>query len=110
MLKKRNRITKRSDFLKLKNKGAVNQSPFFGFIFLENIELKESKFGFIISKKISKKAVVRNKIKRILSQIVKENLILLNKKIEGIFLIKHQCKDLNIVKIKDEVKRIFENV
>jgi len=36
--------------------------------------LRVSRFGFVVSKKVDKRAVVRNKIKRILRSFVQENL------------------------------------
>jgi len=116
MLKRINRITSRKEFGEVKNKGIIKQYPYFGLISLnlpdpavagstlfdkEGGELKDIKFGFIISKKISKKAVVRNKIKRLVAEEVRKNLDKFESGFRGIFLIKK-----GIIDEKDNVKDI----
>jgi ribonuclease P protein component len=51
-----------------------------------------SKFGFIVSKKIDKRATVRNKVKRKLNKIVRENL---DEIIDGTFLLIAREKSVN---------------
>ena len=73
VLKRENRIRSKKEFAEIKNKGRVLYSPLFGWLeYKEDDNLK--KFGFIVSKKISKKAVIRNKIRRILAETVRKNL------------------------------------
>lgn len=110
MLKKQNRLSKRSDFLKLKKEGAVKQSPFFGFLYLKNEEIDKPKFGFIISKKISKRAVDRNRIKRILCEVIMTKIDFGSKKIEAIFLVKQSILKVNRKELEKEVIRVLENV
>ena len=110
MLKKQNRLSKRSDFLKLKKEGAVKQSPFFGFVYLKNEEIDKPRFGFIISKRISKKAVDRNKIKRVLCEIIMKKTDFGNKKIEGIFLVRQAILKAKRNELEKEVIRILQNV
>ncbi len=73
MLPKINRLRKEKDFEKLFKKGESFKN---GLLILKTIKnnLKEDRFGFIISKKVSKKSVVRNKIKRRLKSIVQQNI------------------------------------
>ncbi|MDZ7798842.1 MAG: ribonuclease P protein component [Patescibacteria group bacterium] len=73
MLAKKFRLSKEKAFKKVYQKGK--------FFFTSNINLrfannqaKNTRFGFVISKKISKKATVRNKIKRQLSEIIRKHL------------------------------------
>ena len=44
-----------------------------GMLWLKEETEDENRYGFVISKKISKRAVDRNKIKRLLSEAVKKN-------------------------------------
>jgi ribonuclease P protein component len=115
MLKKINRITSKKEFESVKRNGIIKQYLYFGLISLnlpvshrlttlfdkEGGERKDIKFGFIISKKISKKAVVRNKIKRLIAQEVQNNLDKFEDGFRGIFLIKK-----NIIDEKDNIKNI----
>ena len=73
MLPKINRLRKEKDFKKLFKKGKSFKNNFLILKVTQN-NLKESRFGFIISKKISKKAVLRNKIKRGLRNIIQEKI------------------------------------
>jgi ribonuclease P protein component len=115
MLKKINRITSKKEFDWIKSEGIIKQYPYFGLISIkiplstEDVhfpskkgeQVKDVKFGFIISKKISKKAVVRNKIKRLIAQEVQNNLDKFEDGFRGIFLVKK-----NIVDEKDNIKDI----
>jgi len=84
MLKKINRGLKRSDFEASKKNGKMLQTPLFGVSVIKTLppsghlpltgQVEPVQIGFVISKKISKKAVERNKIKRILSQVIKNKL------------------------------------
>jgi len=73
VLPKVNRLVKKKDFdLVFKN----GESARDGFLIVKMLKnnLPESRFGFVISKKISPKATVRNKIKRRLGDAVSGNL------------------------------------
>ncbi len=104
MLKKRNRFDRKREFEEVMEKGRLMQSPFFG---LKIIDSSENKFGFIISRKISKKAVERNKIKRILAETVREKIK------EGlvsgnvVFLVKRKALEVSAEELKKEVERLL---
>jgi len=106
VLKKINRISSRKEFLEIKNKGKINYSPIFGWLSLrKDDDLK--KFGFVISKKISKRAVDRNKIKRRLAESVKKHLDDFDKGIRVVFLVKKEILNKKLVKIEEEVKKLM---
>lgn len=72
MLPKENRIKKKKDFeIIFKNSKSIRNNLFILKI-MEN-KLGFSRFGFVVSLKVSKKAVLRNKVRRILSEIIKTN-------------------------------------
>lgn len=73
MLPKVNRLTKKKDFDVVFKKGKSIKNDFLIFKILKN-HLKESRFGFIVSKKISNKASLRNRIKRRLRAAVLNKL------------------------------------
>jgi len=100
MLKRINRITSKKEFEEVKNKGVIRQYPYFGLIGHIG-PVGPIKFGFIISKKISKKAVVRNKIKRLIAEEVRANLDKFETGFRGVFLIKK-----NIIDEKGNIKNI----
>ena len=73
MLSKENRLKKKKDFEKLFKDGASFQEKFLALKINKN-NLNNNRFGFIVSKKVSKKAVVRNKIKRQFREIVRKGI------------------------------------
>ena len=73
MLTKINRLKKEKDFEKIFKKGKSFKNSFLILRIVPN-NLEESRFGFIVSQKVSKKAVLRNKVKRRLRDIIQKNI------------------------------------
>lgn len=71
MLPKKNRLSKK-DFLLLKNLKPSYKSNLASVVCLKDEEIELSKISIIVSTKISKKAVVRNRIKRIYYNILSD--------------------------------------
>lgn len=69
MLKKENRLSK---FNKIENLKSIT-TPYF-ILKYQKGDVGIAKFGFIVSKKIDKRATVRNKVRRKLQEIVRENI------------------------------------
>jgi len=107
VLKKINRIGNRKDFLEIKNKGKMYYSHIFGLLVLKK-EDNLKKFGFIVSKKISKRAVDRNKIKRYLSEAVRRSLKDIKEGTRSVFLVKREILNKKLKEITLEVEKIFK--
>jgi len=73
MLPKLNRLAKKKDFDVVFKKGIGMKAGFLLFKVIKN-QLSESRFGFIVSKKVSNKATIRNKVKRRLRSVVAGSL------------------------------------
>ena len=71
MLPKKNRLTKKNDFDRVFKKGISVFDYILGIKILKN-NLPDSRFGIIVSNKISKKANERNKIKRQIRECLKK--------------------------------------
>ena len=107
MLKRENRIRSKKEFAEIKNEGRVLYSPLFGFLnYKKDDDLK--KFGFIVSKKISKRAVDRNKIRRILSEVVRKNLEKFENGTRIVFLTKKEILGKKMEEVEKEVKKFFK--
>ena len=87
MLTSDNRL-KRKDFDRIKKTGKLIQSEDFGIVYIRNKEKTLSKFGFVVSTKVSKDAVNRNRVKRAMREAVRRNLNLIPTGYEVIFLTK----------------------
>jgi ribonuclease P protein component len=107
VLKRENRIRLKKEFLEIKEKGIISYSPFFGFVFLKKNDVLK-KIGFIISKKISKKAVDRNKIKRRLAEIMRKKLDKVEIGSRIVFLAKKEILGKKIEELEKEVIRFVK--
>jgi len=73
MLSKVNRLKKQKDIEWVFKRGKGVKEAFLFLKFVKN-NLNASRFAFVVSLKVSKKAVLRNKIKRRLRELVKSRL------------------------------------
>ena len=81
-------------------------SKFFGVVVLDKKD-NNLKFGTVISKKISKRAVDRNKIRRRLMEILGKNLYRFEKGKRILFLVKKELLGIKSEEIEKEIVRIF---
>ena len=70
MLPQINRIKKKKDFEKIFKNSKSFKSSLFIFRISKN-DLGLNRFGFVVSQKVSKKAVIRNKVRRRLAEIMR---------------------------------------
>ncbi|MDI6882921.1 MAG: ribonuclease P protein component [Patescibacteria group bacterium] len=73
MLPIKHRLTKKKDFERVFKKGKSERKGFLVLKFLKT-NFPQSRIGFVVSQKVAKKAVLRNKIKRRQREIVRMNL------------------------------------
>lgn len=120
MLKKINRISSRKEFAEVKNSGEMKAAELFSVIYLnppltpplinggENkLLINNCKFGIIVSKKISKKAVERNQIRRRLMEAVRVNINIFPEGFRGIFLVKKNILNKSKMEIESCLKKLF---
>ncbi len=102
MLRKENRLLKGE---RLRNEKTIN-TPF-AVIKIEDSEEKESKFGFIVSKKIDKRAVIRNSIRRRIRAAVEELLDQIEPSKKVLFIIKKEGLNIDYEEILNTLTRTF---
>lgn len=109
MLKKENRISGKKEFGEIKNEGRLVGGRGFGMLVGQiqgSAHTIGKKFGFIVSKKISKRAVDRNRIKRLLAEGVRKNLDKFPEGTRIIFLAKKE-----LLKMKaEEIKKLVDSI
>ena len=76
------------NFERVKNEGKLYQTPNFGVSVLKKDDESTSRFGFVISKKVDKLAVNRNRVKRAMSESVRRNMKDIDKGYDMVFLAK----------------------
>ncbi|MBT3412618.1 MAG: ribonuclease P protein component [Candidatus Jacksonbacteria bacterium] len=99
MLKKQHRLHKEEDIKRVLRKGRSFKTPLFVVYSALNTEA-ESRATVIVSNKISKKAVVRNKIKRRLRDVLKENKSQFKKNIDVVVVAKNTVVEAEYKDIK----------
>ncbi len=106
MLAKINRLKKDKDFEKVFKQGQGFKQ---GLLYLKirKNNLKTSRFGFVISKKFSKKAVIRNKTKRRLSEIIKTKLPEIKKGIDVVIVATPGAEN-DFQGLEDVVNKLFK--
>lgn len=117
MLKKEHRLSGNKQIKEVFDKGEIKQSPLFGFLYLVlTVERQVSavegqvKFGIVVSKKISKKAVERNRIRRKIYKGVAEMLPKIRKGFKGVFLVKKAILESSDGEIRKEIETCLKNV
>jgi ribonuclease P protein component len=106
MLPKENRIKKKKDFEAIYKKGKSFKNSFFILKVLNN-NLKISRFAFVISQKVSKKAVERNKIRRIMSSFLEVNFKNIKIGFDFVFIVLPNAQNKNFDQIKKAISDII---
>jgi ribonuclease P protein component len=110
MLPRANRLTGRKIFENLKTKGKKAQSASFGLIYLKRKDLLPTRIGFVVSTRVSKKASVRNRIKRTFRKGVKEVLDEMSPSYDILFLVKKSSVKTSARRLTNEISQVFRKV
>lgn len=107
MLASKYRLKKNNDFIRLARLGRE--------IFVKEISLKYvknnfsySRFGLVVSLKVDKKAVVRNKIKRRIRAVLRKHLPQIVSGYDFLILIKPEIKQLTYRQLEEEILKLFQ--
>ncbi|PJE67443.1 ribonuclease P protein component [Candidatus Shapirobacteria bacterium CG10_big_fil_rev_8_21_14_0_10_40_9] len=107
MLPRINRLIKKEDFDKAKKEGERLQGRFFGVLILKT-KNNFSRFGFIFSTKLTKKATQRNRTKRLFREGVQKISPKIQPGYDIIFLGKKDSLKKSFFEVSQEVERIFK--
>lgn len=107
MLPKMYRLKKNKDIDKVFKKGKTIKEDFLILKILKN-NLTKNRFSFIVSQKVSKKATLRNKIKRRLSELVRIKFKKIRKNIDVIIIAVPGLETKDFWEIKESLDKLFE--
>ena len=102
MLSKDRKIT-RALFKRLNGRGLTYHSPHLFLSIYKNEKQEKSRFTIIISKKVAKNAVSRNKIRRRFYSIITKNLLNIENGYMCIINCKKQSNSLNYKEIEEQI-------
>lgn len=107
MLKKELRIRKRKEFENVFEKGFYSADRFLTLKAVEN-KMPFSRFGFVVSKKISKKAVERNRAKRLMREAIRLTEEKIKPGFDIIFISRIGIINKSLEEIKESVEKLLK--
>jgi|GEM_PF-153143 ribonuclease P protein component len=106
MLKPDNRLRAKADFARLFAKGRPVHARGLTLKFAPNRH-PESRVGFVVSTKVSKRAVVRNRVRRRLREIVRARMPGVRGGYDMAFIVKPELKDVDFATLVAAVDYLF---
>jgi ribonuclease P protein component len=106
MLKKTNRLSRKSDFQKLYRQGHKQVTPFFVIRYYPNY-LPFTRFGIVVSSKVSKKAYQRNLLKRRITEILRERTKQIKEGQDCVLVCLKRCLEQDYQSLVVAVEQIF---
>lgn len=109
MLKKEFRLRKQKDFENVFKKGVYFSERYLTLKAVKN-DLPFSRFGFVVSKKVSKKAVERNRIKRLMSEFIRLSQKEIKLGFDIIFISRVGIVGKNFEEINEPMKKLLKKL
>jgi ribonuclease P protein component len=106
MLPIKHRLKKREDFANVFSKGAYAGYDGLSIKYAKN-SIGVSRFGFPVGKNYSKKAVIRNRTRRILQASLSDFIENIKLGLDIIVMIKPSYQDIKLEKITTELKKVL---
>ncbi|GIW21575.1 MAG: ribonuclease P protein component [Candidatus Sericytochromatia bacterium] len=107
MLPKLFRVKKKKDFEKIYKFGKCVASKYLIMYYVEN-NLSFQRSAFSISKKVSKKAVCRNKVKRRLSSIFYKKISFIRDSFDFLFIAKKDILNLSYKELENNINMLIK--
>ena len=102
MLSREYRLQKEQDFTRVHHTGRFIGQKFLAIKFIPN-HLDVSRFGFLVGTKISKKSVVRNKIKRRLRETIRLKLAKIKPGFDVVVMVRLEIVDKTYQEIEQAI-------
>lgn len=84
-------------------------TPLFTLRFVKN-NLSHPRFAFVVSKRIDKRAVIRNRLKRVLREIAYEELLGKEQGVDILFIVKKNFTDVPRSELQTTVQHALEQI
>lgn len=110
MLPEDNRLRLKKDHDKVFKKGLRYKSPLFLLVYLSRHDQLPSRFSFIISKKVAKSAVLRNRVRRQLREAIRLNLGRIDRGYDCVFIINTNILGIKTKEISLIVEEVLRNI
>lgn len=114
MLPKEHRLKNNFEFRRVKTYGNSILTPYFILLYYQNRNSKgakqPSRYGFIASKKFDKRAVVRNRARRLLRETIRQHLPNLKDNYDIVLIAKRPIKDASFQEVNASFNKILPKV
>ena len=111
MLPRKHRLPLRTELTRVQEEGKLFQGRLFSLLVSgqEPVDRSQpSRFAFIISTKIHKRAVKRNRVRRFLIEAIRSLLPKIKPGFDCVFLAKKAIVGKGLIEIKKETERLFK--
>lgn len=108
-LPKKNRLTTQ-DFSKIKNKSGLWSKGLFLKVKSVKNNLLEPRFGIVVGSNVSKKAVLRNKIKRILREVINKNIGIIKKGFDIVIIVNPQAAEKDYKELESDLTEALNSI
>lgn len=105
----KNSLRRKKDFDRVFEAGQSFYCPILAIKSKKN-DLEFNRFGIIISLKVSKKAVIRNKIRRRIREILKNNIVKNKENRDFVIIVSKNIIDKDFQEIKENILKILEKI
>ncbi len=107
-MQKKNRILKNEDFIRIIKKGKIVKSENASFFYLKN-SFNYPRVGITVSKKVSKLAIIRNKVKRRIRFIMMTKLNM-ELPIDLVIIAKNNIKNITYKNLSCEIEKSLRRI
>jgi len=107
VLPSKNRLKKKKDFERTFKKSKGIKNKLFVLLSSKNSDA-DSRFGFVVGQKVSKKAVKRNKIKRRMRSVVEQSLSIVKKGLDVIIIGLKPLEEADFSETKEALKDLLK--
>lgn len=112
MLPEKHRLQTDYDFRRVKQKGSAVYTPYFTLLYYTrdpNFETP-SRFGFIASKKLDKRAVKRNRARRLMREVIRDYLENIKQGYDIILIARHPIKNASYQEVNSSFHKILPKI
>lgn len=110
MLKRANRLSLERDIARARSKGVTRRGYLFTFRYFLRQEGGNPRFCFVVSKKLSKRAVDRNRVVRWAREAVMDALPQISVAGDVLLTAQKRFEDYSYVRVKEEIENLFKEI
>ncbi len=112
MIPESNRLQTEYEFRKVKRHGKVQETPYFILVYYYNSNRKAQppRFGFITSKKFDKRAVKRNRARRLMQEAILKKLSKFKNGYDIVLIARQNIKNVSFKEVLTELNKVLPKV